>query len=491
MATDIRKQPDQLSIIPRRLDKLISAYAQDAAWLAAIVVIVFTTGGVSAAGDMFWQQKAGEWILAHHAIPHQALFAPYAQGQPWVVQEWLSHVLLALTAHLSPAAPYLMMDSVVAASVVLTYLRARRFTKPVTAAVATLLVIIISMLSGFWTWRTWWWSMLLMQLELLVLEGHAADAKKPLWPLIPIMILWANLHTQVLFGVILLGLYAVTVASKNGKSIRNRDWAWCAAAALVTLINPNGIHELTYPFEHMTSNAINSVVEWLSVNTHRLDGKIVVATIALSAVLLVRSKRNVPLFTWLMFAGFAALSLYEVRNTLTYLFAVIPQVAALYSDDKTATRKKALTHVVSAKFRDAIAILTFVIAVGLLPILASKTAANAAATQTDTFPKDAVTWLKAHPMNGPLLNNYTWGGYLIYCGIPVFIDGRADIYFNNGVFDDYMDIWNIRADTPKLLEKYGFTHAILPPNSPLTTYLKGAGWNQVYADATAAILQKP
>src|SRR4029077_20274141 len=46
------------------------------------------------------------------------------------------------------------------------------------------------------------------------------------------------------------------------------------------------------------------------------------------------------------------------------------------------------------------------------------------------FPVRAVNFLRSHPAQGPLFDNYGYGGYLI-ANLPeykVFIDGRGDLY---------------------------------------------------------------
>ena len=46
------------------------------------------------------------------------------------------------------------------------------------------------------------------------------------------------------------------------------------------------------------------------------------------------------------------------------------------------------------------------------------------------FPVDAVNFLRRNPVGGPLYNDFTWGGFLIFYmpQYPVSIDGRTDLY---------------------------------------------------------------
>ena len=46
-------------------------------------------------GDSFWHLAAGDWIIAHRAVPRTDPFSYTFAGAPWVAHEWLSEVLMA------------------------------------------------------------------------------------------------------------------------------------------------------------------------------------------------------------------------------------------------------------------------------------------------------------------------------------------------------------------------------------------------------------
>jgi len=72
----------------------------------------------------------------------------------------------------------------------------------------------------------------------------------------------------------------------------------------------------------------------------------------------------------------------------------------------------------------------------------------------DNYPVGAIEYLREHPVPGPMLNEHSWGGYLIRAlgpGHKVFIDGREDAYEPAGVFADYLDITRLKPNTLSLL----------------------------------------
>ena len=79
--------------------------------------------------------------------------------------------------------------------------------------------------------------------------------------------------------------------------------------------------------------------------------------------------------------------------------------------------------------------------------------------------------------NVRIFNEYNYGSYLLYRGIPVFIDSRADLYspeFNENVniFEDCEYVGMFKLDIDEFVEKYNITHIILKNDSALNVLLE-------------------
>jgi len=111
------------------------------------------------------------------------------------------------------------------------------------------------------------------------------------------------------------------------------------------------------------------------------------------------------------------------------------------------------------------------------------------------YPIYAAQWIKENLdyKNIKLFNEYNYGSYLIYSGIPVMIDSRADLYspeFNTKTgkkqdgTDIFMDVQNIatgQADYKKLFEDYGITHVITYSDSRLSKKLQSSSkYTKIY-----------
>lgn len=97
-----------------------------------------------------------------------------------------------------------------------------------------------------------------------------------------------------------------------------------------------------------------------------------------------------------------------------------------------------------------------------------------------------------------LYNEYNFGSYLIYRGIPVFIDSRADLYTpefdtkqKRDIFTDFLKIFNLGGDYVELFEKYGITHALIHKNNGLDKLIsRDANYNILYEDDYFRLYEK-
>ena len=92
--------------------------------------------------------------------------------------------------------------------------------------------------------------------------------------------------------------------------------------------------------------------------------------------------------------------------------------------------------------------------------------------------------------NIKLFNEYNYGSYLLYKGIPVFIDSRADLYApefnkNKDIFMDFINTSNIGIYYGKTFKDYNITHIILYKNAKIAMLIDEADqekYNKIYSD---------
>lgn len=123
------------------------------------------------------------------------------------------------------------------------------------------------------------------------------------------------------------------------------------------------------------------------------------------------------------------------------------------------------------------------------------------------YPVEATEWILQNldVKNMKLFNEYNYGSYLLYKGVPVFIDSRADLYapeFNgkraeNGeydgrdIFTDFIKTSSMERYYEDTFEKYDITHIILKKKSKLNTFISNdSGFLEMYNDDNFVVYER-
>ena len=103
-------------------------------------------------------------------------------------------------------------------------------------------------------------------------------------------------------------------------------------------------------------------------------------------------------------------------------------------------------------------------------------------------PVAAVQAARAAGLTGHVLNSILFAGYLMFEGIPTFIDGRADLFGDVFLARYVAATSGIGDGLPSLLDHYGVDWTIFEPLSPAVTVLDHLpGWERTYADRYAVV----
>lgn len=105
-------------------------------------------------------------------------------------------------------------------------------------------------------------------------------------------------------------------------------------------------------------------------------------------------------------------------------------------------------------------------------------------------PVHALNALRQHSLQGHGLNAQIFGGYLILQGIPVFMDGRVDLYGEKH-FLEFIDLIGLKDEkqVEAELSHWNIQWTVLTPATRLSVYLSHhPQWQVVYRDAHSVAL---
>ena len=288
------------------------------------------------------------------------------------------------------------------------------------------------------------------------------------------------------------------------KITKNKATKWLiltmVICALTGFLTPLGDTPYTYLVKTMQGNTTKSISEHLPLTLY--NDKETMVVLALVLAILIFTKIKIELRDFLMVAGLVFLSFMSRRQTSLLIliggFIFAKWVAYLVEKyDETGSQKfmKLMTTLLGKVITIAIII--------LMSFVVIKPKLKENFVNDKKYPVEASTWILENLdiENIKLYNEYNYGSYLLFRGIPVFIDSRADLYapeFNKteteegrDIFSDYINVSSIGTYYETKFEKYDITHVILVNNAKLNMFLsRDENYVQLYKDDNFVIYER-
>jgi hypothetical protein len=441
-------------------------------------------------GDTQTHIAVGNWIFAHHAIPFRDVFSYTLSGQEWVPHEWGAELILAATYDwLGWGGVIALTELAIFASFVLFTRALLRYFVPRRAAMGAAVALLLALPHLFA--RPHVLALPLLVLWFAELVAARDDARVPSFKLLPVMVLWANLHAGFMIGLGFagfLGIEAVIEAKKSERISVARGWGlFTLLAGLASLVSVNGINVYLMTLKLMQmDSAMSGIGEWQPA----YFGGYQPVEMWLIALLLVTwsTGLRLSLTRALMLLLLLHVALTHARNMELLGFISPLLIAKPLSEhlqkreDTGAELRIPLTLGSRARFAAAFSVLFAFLAVAGLYNRAGFTPDEAAA------PGSALQAARAAHLDGPVLNNYDFGGFLIQSGVPVFIDGRADLY-GDQFLRTYLSAREGNPDVlTKVLDRYSIEWTIFNPSAGAVAELDHLpGWTRTYTDKFAVI----
>lgn len=444
--------------------------------------------------DLWWHLANGRLVWTMGSVPTQDAYSFTAAGQTWLMHEWLTEALLyALWRTAGMGGLMLAFTAVTACAYLLGLAAARERGAPpgLTAWTLAAAALAASPMLGA---RPQMVTLAFFGLFLWLLERHRLGrlSARGRWLLPAAMVLWVNLHGGFPVGIALVGLYAALEYGQRRSAALGPALAACLAA---TLLNPYTYRGAVYSLQFLGDQTIHQryIGEWASPDFHETNFRLLLALVlgAISALTFRRPKGE-----WhepALLLTFLALALQSLRHTpFLGLIAAVLIGRALARPRDGADPLQTYFPPREGPVHQALyaaAILT-VISLGLLRLGHLSRAGTFQQVEERAFPVGALAHLSREPLQGRLLHLDRWGGYLIWHGHEVFIDGRAEVY-GEEILEDYLDVFWVRPGWQETLDRWQIEGVLARTGSPTQVLLEESpGWRKVYADQTAVLFSR-
>jgi hypothetical protein len=471
-----------------------------------------------------WHIVVGQRILSSRQFLATDPFSFTHAGEPWVPQSWLCECGLALL-HRLDGLNTILTATVTLLAILYTWIAHRLLRAGLHPLLAVLLMLLAMLASAYhfhprphllsvvflaWTFA-----------NLCDVEAGRVPLKRLSW-LLPLFVLWTNIHGGMLGG---FGTLAVTVL---GWMVAR--WVWLVGPSmslwqmlgLVLLVAGCGLTAFASPYGSELPRTwialLDSPLLPRLIDEHApllqagwAGGAVLLFGLLYAVALLGVLPRRPPV-TWLVPLIWLALSFTRVRHgplfavtavlALAEIFPHIRWAAWLAKKGSVMCRLRPQTSAESRKGID--------LAPAVLPCLA---VAAALVVQVACIPLPGCgrEWVQLDPRSCPLellpklrkvesqesagtpiFNEMLFGGFLIYYtpDLRVFIDDRCELYGDDDLLAYALALRDDPSQISRWAERYGFDLALTRAGSRFDTYLRQEGWTILGETKTATLFRR-
>jgi hypothetical protein len=350
--------------------------------------------------------------------------------------------------------------------------------------------------------------------------GRAASRPAWLWITVALVGVWANMHGSFIFGLALLGLFAVAVGLAAPRRLPAALAAGVVATALAGFANPFGLDNLKHPFVVGMNPIWRTVAEWTPLFTNDLTAfgsRWEACTVAAVFLVLLLGRlvagRGGPTASGATEPGadrvraiFDALAVIVVAAMAVGARRFVPLALVVIAGPLAATVAWWLRRLGSAwPLRLAAVGLAAAVVGAAPPVLRRYSAENPIFGGYSTFenmidaptlPTGALDFLRANDLSGRAYAAWEWEGYLRWNEAPVtvFIGGRAQQVYDEVTLQKHKDLRTGTIDPRAIFKAHDVSLAILPLTGAYANvigkliYTEESPWTYLYSDGRTVVL---
>ena len=435
-------------------------------------------------GDSFWHVSAGRWMLDHRTVPHTDPFTYTFAGKPWVAHEWLSEVFMALAWLAAGWSGVMLLAGLAMGALAAVMGRWLIRWMPAPGALLALVLALAGVAPGLLA-RPHLFVLPILALWTVGLLQARDEGRAPSPWLIPLMALWANMHGSFIIGLALGGGFFLETLLDLRRWRRRVIVGWAVvlgASVLATLATPQGLEGLLFPFQLLNMKTLIGVGEWRApdfITPDPLEFEILVGLL----LLFWRGARLTAVRA-LIGIGLLHSTLQHVRQEML-LAVVAPLIAA-----EALGRTMQVSTPRPTPWR--LPVPQMALGAGLAAVLlVARIAVPQNRTDAASAPISALAAVPAPLRVQPVLNDYDFGGYLIFKGVKPFVDGRTDMFGDAFLSADQAIERGDAAAAAAAIGRWHIRWAIFRPERGAIRAMDSmAGWKRLHTDKYAIVWEK-
>lgn len=466
--------------------------------IVAIVIMV----RYEASGVLDWRfhshLASGEWILRHLALPTTDPFQWTASGAAWHATSWLGDCIVAAAWLLAGETGERLLVSFCAMWSMFTLARVAQYGYESPTGSSLLVTL---MVGGVFATTSDVMGTLgctcLATLIALLHEWKTARRWLTLIAVVPLIVLWANIHSSFVLGVVYLLSACVGVSFENAElntTWRSKRYAVpmliaCGASILGTIATPLGIAVWPRVTSALTAAAaIEQFAPYLT-SPSSLHLLLLGLAVALTCGAIGYSRRRLRTEELLTLALFVCATAFSRSFAPFATLAIVPMLARHFAETRLADGIALAIGDHIPRYRQVAAIACLIPAA---LVAASVSSFRGNRTLVDTYSVAALSFISKSGLTQRVLHDPRIGGFMSYYAprIQTFADSRLALHELRW-WREYTDVLLGRADPDPFLKRWDPLVVVLPNDLPLRQIVQlKPEYATVFRDDSATVLVK-
>ncbi len=269
--------------------------------------------------------------------------------------------------------------------------------------------------------------------------------------------------------------------------------------AFTGLLTPLGDTPYTYLYKTMKGNTTQNISEHLPLTLINNTNAMCVLVIFLA--ILIFTKTKIRLSDLFMLSGLCYL-MFSTRRQFSIFVLICSVILTKFIVDLINTYTKKGIKEFEEAFRNVLVVISLTVLIGLMSYDAVKPKLDDKFIDSKSYPVEACDYILENIdlSKARFYNEYNYGSYMLFRGIPVFIDSRADLYApefsgnkDEDIFTDFINTSSVSKFYEDTFKKYNITHIITGKNSKtnmLITKTHDKNYKEIYSDDNFIIYER-
>ena len=269
--------------------------------------------------------------------------------------------------------------------------------------------------------------------------------------------------------------------------------------AFTGLLTPTGDTPYTYLYKTMKGNTTENISEHQPLTL--INNTEAICTLVILLSILTFTKTKIKLSD-LFFVGGLCYLMFSSRRQFSMLVLIGSVVLGRLVVDMITRYSKNGLKDVDDVVKNNLVLVLLTILMGIFSYNSIKPVLDDKFVSEKSYPVSACDFILENIDLGTakFYNEYNYGSYMLFRGIPVFIDSRADLYApefsgnkDEDIFSDFINTSSISKYYEDTFEKYNITHVILGKKSKTNLIINKShdeNYKEIYSDDNFVIYER-